>query len=117
MEIQVEEYERLKRAADGEPKLCIGLECEYQKIHNKKAWSLAHFKVGMSKIIASPEFWIYLFFAILFIIFAPKDVLGVWICFAGVTVGFMFFKPLSSLIARGNLNVNAGVGIQKNINQ
>jgi len=119
MEIPEQEYEQLKRNAEGNPKLCHGVNCDYMKEHLHKKWSFSHFKVSMSKIITLPEVWIFLIVTVIFIIFAPKTVLGVWIGFFIVSGCFMFFKPLSSLISRGNLNVSASVGasLNKSINK
>ena len=80
-------------------------------------WSGAKAGIGLWKIISSAEVWVFITASILFVMFAPKDNAAFWIAYLSLGAVFMFFKPLSKLIGRGNLNVNANVGasITKNI--
>ena len=117
MEIEQAEYERLMRCAEGNPKLCQGIACEFMQKDQHKKWSPSHFIVGLAKIVTSPEFYVFLIFTTLFIIFAPKDVIGSWVCLAVVAICFMFYKQIGNLINKGNLHVNANAGVGANINK
>jgi len=121
--INEQEYELFLqwKYTNNNPKLCDGYNCEYYKESNKKKWSTVHFLIGIIKdikaLIFKPQVWVFVITTAVFIIFANKDLVGIWIAYISLGGAFMFYEPLSSLISRGNLNVNAGVGIQKNINK
>lgn len=117
MEIEQSEYEHLKRKAEGNPKLCDGPNCDYQKVYWHKKWSWPHAKVGLIEKLTSLEFWFFACSTILFIVFAPKEKLGIgiWIAYFSLTALFIFFKPLSALIKKGKLNVEAKLGATASI--
>ena len=118
MEIELAEYERLKRIETNNPKLCEGVNCQYQQEHNQKKWSWTHFFIGIIKQFQRVEFWIFIVTTAMFIKYAPKNILGFWIAYICLGVAFMFFTPLSHLLSNGKLNVEAKVGasVNKNIN-
>ena len=95
-------------------KLCEGLNCPYQKEHYKKKWSWSHFFIGLvndiKTLIFSPEIWVFVITTIIYIIFADKKDLGSWIAYISLGGAFMFYKPLSSLISNGKLNVDTKFG-------
>lgn len=98
-------------------KLCEGNNCIHKKECEEKKWSWSRHFIGTAKILTSPEFWVFAITTVMWIVFAPKDSLGHWIGLIIVGGVFVLFKPISKLIERGNLNVNANVGLNKNINR
>ena len=112
MNTQVIEY-----TEDGK-KLCLGNDCPHKQECDGKIWSMSRFFIGIIKdlkvLLLSPEVWVFIIASVLFVRFADKKILGQWISYFSLCGAFMFFKPLSSLIAHGNLNVNASVGATVN---
>jgi len=105
-----EQFSFLKHKADGNPKVCEGNDCPFQRFYNNKIFSWSHFTVGFVKLLVSVEFWIFVITTVLFIMYAKKDVPTYWISYVIMGGVFMFFKPLSALIGRGNLNIDAKLG-------
>jgi len=120
MEIIQEEYEQYTKwkTANGSPVLCHGLDCEFQKVCIKKIWSWSHFWIGLienlKKLILSPHVWVFLIVTINYSLFADKANLGQWIAYVSLGGAFMFYEPLSSLIGKGNLNINGNIGASLN---
>jgi len=114
--IPTREYDRLKKAAEGNPEVCKGFNCEFQQLYQYKKWSWSHFCIGVVKQIFSAEFWIFGIVTFLFINFVDKTTVGVWIAYVALGGCFMFFKPLSVLITRGKLNVEAKLGTNLSAN-
>ena len=119
MEIDIEEYERLKKLESDEPKLCLGQECPYQKIHYQKKFSKEHLKTGIAKLLTTPAVWVFIVTTVIYILFSPKEIPAFYISLCSVAFICIFYKQIGNLINKGNLNANfnAGVGIQRNINQ
>jgi len=112
MQITEDEYERLIRIAEKDPKLCAGIHCPFQQLYNNKKWSWSQFLIGVVKLLFSPELWIFAIYTwqIHNRFFSDKEEPIYWIMYCVIGICFMFFKPLSNLINSGKLNVNAELG-------
>jgi len=120
MEITPEEYDQFTiwKTANGNPVLCQGLACDFLRVCNKKKWSWSHFLIDLIKdiktLIFSPHVWVFIIVTINYSVFADKANLGQWIAYVSLGGAFMFYEPLSSLIGKGNLNINGNIGASLN---
>jgi len=108
------EYDRLRRLdRDINPLLCEGIYCIFQQEHNQRKWSGSRFIIGvindLKTLLFSPEVWVFAMVSIIYLRRIPKSDTSfiTYVLLAGV---FMFFRPLSKLIGRGKLNVEAKLG-------
>ena len=101
-----------------ETKCCEGENCPYQMEHNHKKWSWPHFMIGIVKdlkaLVFSSEVWVFAIVTYAFFALMSTPTTGQWGAYIGLGAAFMFFKPLSGLISRGNLNVSANIGANIN---
>lgn len=123
--VPARELLRLRRIDEGNPKLCDGANCDYQKAYNKEKYIKDRTKVGITKVLTSLEFWVYVFFNVTlylidFTLQATEKVLIASIIASGIAAfALTFFRPLSKLIGEGKMNVNVGATatVSKNISE
>jgi len=115
-EITNGELEFLGKIRNGKIKLCEGNDCHFHQEHHKKKWSPAHFKISLSRIVVSPEFWVWfistILMALTFFLLKPTEKIVVASLISNAALGglFVLFKPISGLIERGNLSIEAKIG-------
>ncbi|MCL2832093.1 MAG: hypothetical protein FWD78_02890 [Treponema sp.] len=116
IEIPEREYDRLKQFEDGDPKYCQGVSCIFQREYNNKRWSWSNFFIGIVRFVFSPELWVFAVITVLFVNFEDIKTLGHWIAYISIGGAFMFFKPLSNLLSKGKLNIEAKLGATATVN-